>query len=353
MGFLVFVLVRILQQNKDKGVMMLSEKEIISLFGEFALSKCKSFSQNSIRDKGMVNALLQRKNDFKSLKEIDIFLRKLRNLGLLSVLEVQWGLKMIMKFIEKNGSFNPNMEEKDYIEFFFSFKNELSTIRNYKVGLDLFLKFLLHKKYKTIDYSKIKINFLKEKKLPRFLNEDKYNLFLNEIKKIKETNIFKIREKLMILFACYTGMRTREIRNITLSDIIEENEFFSIRVKGKGNIERLVSIKKDLIGDLLKKFLKEKKRKNKNSIYLFQLVNKNTPPTLTSISIKGFLKKIDSVKERGNSLHLLRHSFASFVYKKSKDILLTQKILGHSSINTTQIYIHLDTDLNEKVANYF
>ena len=72
--------------------------------------------------------------------------------------------------------------------------------------------------------------------------------------------------------------------------------------------------------------------------YLTQLRNTNTP-ICNHINLKPILQELQCVQTRGNYLHLLRHSFGSFVYGKSKDLILTQQVLGHSNLSSTQIYI--------------
>ena len=202
------------------------------------------------------------------------------------------------------------------------------------------------------DLSQIRLNFLKEKTLPSYLCPKDYGLFLQEVQKMREDSVFSLKTKLAILLVYYTGIRTREVANITLEDIKEDFNHYVIKIKGKCARQRLVSIKKSLIDSVYQKYIQARLKHKVQSMYLFQLRNCNIPPKI-NISLKPLLQKIDCVQPRGNKLHLLRHSFASFVYRKSRDILLTQQILGHSNIASTQIYIHLDNELHEKVANFF
>lgn len=332
----------------------LYEQDLAPLFGEYCLLKCKGFSQNSVFDKYRANIFLSARYDFRNLREISVFLKKAHKLGIVSVTMLQTCLRSLQSLIAEYGYFNPNMEEEAYLHYFFSFTKtrKANTIKSYITSLNIFLKFLATKGYIVRNIAQIKMNFLQEKTLPSVLNEEDYSLFLHEAQNLSEDTLHNLRNKLAILLVYYTGIRTRELANISLADIKEENQQYRIKIKGKRAKERIVAVKKHFIHALLQKYLHARQIHNKLSTYLFQLKNAQCPPKL-NISLKSILAKIGCLQHRGNKLHLLRHSFASFVYRKSKDILLTQKILGHSSVNSTLIYIHINNDAHERVANFF
>ncbi|OOP93435.1 integrase [Helicobacter pylori] len=62
------------------------------------------------------------------------------------------------------------------------------------------------------------------------------------------------------------------------------------------------------------------------------------------------LSSIENFKQYGTGLHLFRHSFATLVYAESRDIVLTSRALGHSSLLSTKIYIHTTQEHNKRVA---
>jgi len=332
----------------------LYKQELIRLFGEYCVYKCKSFSQNSVIDKYKANIFLSASYDFRSFREISVFIKNARNIGIISATMLQPCLRVIGYFIAKDSYFNPNMSEQEYLQYFFSLtKNyKTTTIKNYIASLSVFLKFLSNRGYVVRDISNIKINFLKEKILPSCLRDREYDAFLQEVQKMREDSVYSLKIKLAILLVYYTGIRTRELANITLEDIKEDFSQYVIKIKGKCAKERLVSVKKIFIESVYRKFIQARFNRKAQSVYVFQLRNCHIPPRL-NINLKPLLQKIDCIQPRGNKLHLLRHSFASFVYRKSRDILLTQQILGHSNLTSTQIYIHLDNELHEKVANFF
>ncbi|WP_437342085.1 tyrosine-type recombinase/integrase [Helicobacter pylori] len=77
--------------------------------------------------------------------------------------------------------------------------------------------------------------------------------------------------------------------------------------------------------------------------------------TQKTCSLKGFIAKIFKlsnidVKSYGLGLHLFRHSFATFIYDETQDLVLTSRALGHNSLLSTKIYIHTTQEHNKKVA---
>ena len=132
-------------------------------------------------------------------------------------------------------------------------------------------------------------------------------------------------------------------------DITEENGLFVIRIRGKGNKYRIVMIKKDLI----KNYLTNMKTNFLSDGYLFvnSKGNKISQPYVAHI-VETILLSCGIRKEK-NGPHMLRHTFATLLYKKHKDLILVQEALGHASLDTSRIYTHFDSDrlkLAAKVA---
>ncbi|GAA8426503.1 hypothetical protein HpDR58_10350 [Helicobacter pylori] len=85
------------------------------------------------------------------------------------------------------------------------------------------------------------------------------------------------------------------------------------------------------------------------------LKKQKTTPRKKLALLKSFIAKIFKlsnidVKSYGLGLHLFRHSFATFIYDETQDLVLTSRALGHSSLLSTKIYIHTTQEHNKKVA---
>ena len=139
-----------------------------------------------------------------------------------------------------------------------------------------------------------------------------------------------------IFFA--TGARVYEISNIK-ADCVNLNTGL-IKIMGKGGKERYIQIVAREILDILKKYYAQNSETIKKSGYFF--VN-SRGSRYTEQSIRLMLKKYTKLAgiERNITPHMFRHSFATYLIEEGVDVSCVQQILGHSSIKTTQIYIHI------------
>jgi integrase/recombinase XerD len=183
---------------------------------------------------------------------------------------------------------------------------------------------------------KIKLKQAKiPKTLPKFLEKDE---ILNALKLIDTTKWQGLRDKAFILFLYATGLRVSEAINVKLSDI--EDGWVRVDM-AKGEKQRIVPIAKIAL-DAINEYLSKRKCA---SDYLF--VNKNCDK-MSRISAFNITKKYLNV-----SPHVLRHSFATSLVLGGADLRVVQELLGHSSMNTTQIYTHIKKDnLKDTILKY-
>lgn len=109
---------------------------------------------------------------------------------------------------------------------------------------------------------------------------------------------------------------------------------------GKGGKERYIQISNKTVLEILRKYYVENEREIKKCGYFF--VN-NRGNRYTEQSIRFMLKKYtkNAGIETKITPHMFRHSFATYLIEEGVDVSCVQQILGHSSIKTTQIYIHV------------
>lgn len=177
-------------------------------------------------------------------------------------------------------------------------------------------------------------------RLPKYLN-------LEQARNIQEvfnlTNSrFPLRDNTIISMFIHTGMRLSELININVQDI----DFYSktIRVVGKNNKERTIYINKILM-QKLEKYLKWKNKDNKiivldEPLFLNKNGNRIGVDGVENICEKAF--KLIGLGEYGYTTHVLRHSAATIIYKYTNDIFLLKEFLGHSCIEATEIYTHIN-----------
>ena len=192
-------------------------------------------------------------------------------------------------------------------------------------------------------FRKIKVKFKETVTLPRIIPREEIEKLLNHMYQClnendKASRKFMLRDVAVIEVFFATGARVYEISNIR-DDSINLNTGL-IRLMGKGGKERYVQISNTSILEVLKKYYDENEQSIKKSGYFF--VN-NRENRYTEQSIRLMLKKYTEQAgiERNITPHMFRHSFATYLIEEGVDVSCVQQILGHSSIKTTQIYIHI------------
>ena len=234
---------------------------------------------------------------------------------------------------------------KDLTEFnTFIMEKDLSKVTRDDIKIYLKELFMKEKDYIKINpVSSIKYP-KREKVLPKFVQ---YNE-LEEMLEVSKLGDFGERNNLIIELMYNTGVRVSELVNIKINDIDFENE--RIRILGKGSYERFVFYG-DYAKSSLNKYingLRHKLLNGKTNDYLF--LNKNGD----NITTKGIQKivlniiKETSVKTKV-SPHTLRHTFATHLLDNGCDLRSVQDMLGHKSINTTEVYTHITSERLKEV----
>jgi len=144
---------------------------------------------------------------------------------------------------------------------------------------------------------------------------------------------------LELLYA--TGLRVSELVGLKIADV--ELEAGSLRCFGKGSKQRRIPIGRSSIHFLKNYFVVRRRMlKDKRSDLMF------VEPNGTPISRQKFWKIITRYGERAGlghvTPHMLRHSFATALIENGADLRSVQMMLGHSNINTTQVYTHVTND---------
>jgi integrase/recombinase XerD len=181
-------------------------------------------------------------------------------------------------------------------------------------------------------------------KLPKKAKKIPTVLTVQEIKELIK-NIDNTRNKLIIEFIYSTGVRISECMIMKINDL-DFNEYTGKVNSGKGNKDRLIILSKNWVLNY-KNYLKDRKI---TSEYLF--CNSQGLP-LSVDTVQKFLK-IASLKAGINknvSPHTLRHSFATSLLENDVNIRYIQQLLGHSNLNTTQIYTKVNTNRLKIIKN--
>ena len=213
-----------------------------------------------------------------------------------------------------------------------SINRKISTLKN-------FLKFLQTEKIiEKIDFQEFE-SFSNLKKIPKAISKLQMEQIFINLYNSKQTNkeLYILVLKLIYL----SGLRISEALNLKWSDINHQDN--SIYIYGKGSKERKVYIIKD--------FLELLKNLGKKNQFVFVLNNKK----ISTRSVNKFLENChnDSIIKDKLSSHVFRHSFATTMLDNNADIRHIQKLLGHSSISTTEIYTKVAKSMKKRVLDSY
>jgi integrase/recombinase XerD len=227
----------------------------------------------------------------------------------------------------------------DFLKSLYKTQTEVSVSRILS-AIRGFYKFLIrHQILNENPWSSVK-NPRTGKKVLDILDISEIERFLESIPTSKPADL-RDRSMFEMLYGC--GLRVSEITSLRLGDIDHEQKV--LRFIGKGDKERLTPIG-DTALEYLDKYLasgRGKLEKEKKTDHLF-LNTRGNP-----LSRKGFWKimKIYAKKsgiEKNLYPHMFRHSFATHLLQRGADLITVQKLLGHSSISTTEIYTSLSRE---------
>ncbi len=219
------------------------------------------------------------------------------------------------------------------------------TVKRKIASIKSFYHFLEYKDYiEQNPFNKIKIKFRDPTLLPKTIPLYTVEILLMIMYKtysLAHTTYQKKRTLLdisiiEILFS--TGMRISELCNLKSSDVDLHDA--SIRIYGKGAKERIVQIGNRDVISLLNEYKSKYMSEINGSGYFF--VNSNSAP-LSDQSIRRMIKKYCTLASIGLHItpHMFRHTFATSLLEADVDIRYIQEMLGHSSINVTEIYTHV------------
>ena len=189
-----------------------------------------------------------------------------------------------------------------------------------------------------------------KKKLPSVLTLEEINEILGTV----DTALQLGKRDFALLELLYSaGVRVSELCDLNMSDLLVDSEL--IRVRGKGNKERLIPIGSRAwksINDYLK-YERPRLAKKENNLGKIFLSRNGYP--LTRMAVNIILKKWTQASglKKNVSPHTFRHSFATHLLEGGADLRAVQEMLGHVDISTTQIYTHLDRSHLKEVHRTF
>jgi len=261
-------------------------------------------------------------------------------------------------FLFKEGVLFDKLETKDIRNYLFVLLEKGTSKRSCQRKMSAlrgFYEFMENKNY-------VSSNPFKLVKSPKADTTIPKALYLEEIENLFKTNLLrkdflKERDQAIIELLYASGMRVSELCNLEILQIDYHNR--SIRVLGKGNKERIVPFSQSA-AECMKQYYSNTRKvlfsKSLDSKQSTKFFLNSHGKNLTPRGVEYILKEIEEKTgiHLGLHPHEFRHTFATHLLEGGADLRLIQDLLGHESINTTQVYTHVTTKaLKAQYSLYF
>ena len=263
-------------------------------------------------------------------------------------------VKKLVYFLdeEKISSSPIGINEELIQKFIYTIAKEISPRSQARIisGLRSYFDYLIFENYREsnptdlIETPKIGV------KLPDTLSEQEINSLISAID-LSKAEGERNRAMLETMYSC--GLRVSELIHLKISDLFFDEGF--IKIVGKGNKERFVPIhfsaQKYIILYMNEIRTQLTIKKGFEDTLFLNRRGKSLSRQMIFMILKALAIKINLNKKI--SPHTFRHSFATHLLKNGADLRAIQQMLGHESITTTEVYVHLDTSyLKEIVEKY-
>ncbi|WP_299104415.1 site-specific tyrosine recombinase XerD [uncultured Tenacibaculum sp.] len=282
------------------------------------------------------------------------YLKIERGLSQNSIESYQRDIKKLVNFLKAAElDISPNNINSDTIQqFIYETSKKIGARSQARLisGLRSFFDYLVFENYRKDNPTDLIESPNIGRKLPNALSRDEIDKIIAAID-LSHPQGERNKTIIETLYSC--GLRVSELINLQLSDLFFEDGY--IRILGKGNKYRFVPIHISTI-QLLEFYISETRsliipKKDEEDILFLNRRGKRLTRQMIFIILKEHAQKADIKKSIGP--HTLRHSFATFLLSNGADLRVIQQLLGHESITTTEIYVHLDTTHLIKTVEQF
>lgn len=289
-----------------------------------------------------------------ALKDYQLYLKIERGLSKNSIDNYALDVKKLIDYLETNNiSATPLDISTEIIQ---QFIYEIAKVINERTqsriisGLRSFFNFLIFEDYRESNPLELIESPKIGRKLPDTLSEFEIDSLIVAID-LSTPEGERNRAILETLYGC--GLRVSELTNLKLSDLFFDEGF--IKVTGKGDKQRFVPILKTT-QKYINIYLREirthiKIQSNFEDILFLNRRGKQLTRAMIFTIIKQLADKIGLKKSI--SPHTFRHSFATHLLQNNADLRSIQMMLGHESITTTEIYVHLDKGHLSKIVEKY
>jgi integrase/recombinase XerD len=288
------------------------------------------------------------------IKSYQSYLKIERGLSKNTIDNYSFDIERLCLFLSQNEiQISPlTINEETLQQFIYNVSKEVNPRSQARIisGLKSFFSYLIFEDFRNDNPMELIETPKTGRKLPDTLAIEEIDSLISAID-LSSNEGERNRAILETLYGC--GLRVSELVSLKISDLFFEEGF--VKVTGKGNKQRFVPV-----GNLTQKFIEIYKNNIRahlniqkgfeDTLFLNRRGKQLTRAMIFTI-IKDLTVKINLNKSIGP--HTLRHSFATHLLENGADLRSIQLMLGHESITTTEIYVHLDRKYLTEVMNTF
>ena len=300
------------------------------------------------------NAFLCEVNWSSYIKNYQSYLKIERGLSTNTIDNYSFDVERLCLFLDQNQmDVSPiHISEEVVQQFIYHVSKQVNARSQARIisGLKSFFNYLVFEDYRNNNPLELIETPKTGRKLPDTFSLEEIDALINAVD-LSSNEGERNRAMLETLYGC--GLRVSELVSLKISDLFFEEGF--VKITGKGNKQRFVPI-----GNLTQKYIqlyKENVRSHvpvkkgfEDTLFLNRRGSQLTRAMIFTI-IKDLATKINLNKTI--SPHTLRHSFATHLLENGADLRSIQLMLGHESITTTEIYVHLDRKFLTEVMNTY
>ena len=289
-----------------------------------------------------------------AIRDYQLFLKIERGLSKNTIDSYSRDLVKLTNYLDQNDiKLSPITIDKEIIQqFIYEIAKQVNPRSQARIisGLRSFFDYLVFEDYRETNPTDLIEAPKIGRKLPDTLSEDEINALIQSID-LSHPQGERNRTILETMYSC--GLRVTELITLKISDLFFDEGF--IKVTGKGNKERFVPIHYNAM-KFITTYINQirnqlKPAKTFEDTLFLNSRGKGLSRQMIFTILKDLAVKIDLNKKI--SPHTLRHSFATHLLKNGADLRAIQQMLGHESITTTEVYVHLDKSYLKEVVETF
>lgn len=250
--------------------------------------------------------------------------------------------RMVLKLYAKRANISSvaDITNDNVRAFFFEGRTKhawkATTFICYYMTLKVFFRWCRQQQYISIDpLDGIETPAVDRKIPPKFTKQEAFKLLEVTLNYPYPNNYLRYRNHAMFSMFVFAGLRKSELLNLRFTDVDFENLTIFVN-QGKGGKDRIIPMSYTL-ADSLRRYVTERKKRQKTAPEFFVSLYRNC-----GVTENGLRKLVMQLQEASGltfTIHKLRHTFATLMLEGGCDIYSLSRMMGHSDIKTTTIYL--------------